>query len=103
MFILFTILTLFIKEDAALYLIIFGIYMYFDGNKKKGIITTIGSLVYFLLALYILKNYGDGIMTDRYNNLIYNDIGPFGIIKTLIVNPSYFLNQIIFDFLHHYF
>ncbi len=93
-FIISLILVLFVKEDASIYTTIFGIYMYFDGHKKEGIITSIASIIYFMLGVFILNKYGVGVMADRYNNLIYENAGMLGIIKTFIVNPSYFINQL---------
>ena len=95
LFILMLLLTFAVKEDAALYTIIFGIYMMFDKNPKKGMITIFTSLVYFILATNHLTKLGDGIMSNRYDNLIYEDSGLVGIIKTFIMNPEYFLKQFV--------
>ena len=87
-------LVLFVKEDAAVYIIIFGTYMLFDNHKKLSIKTIIIAGLYLVLAIYLLKTYGDGIMSDRYSNLIYEDSGIIGIIKTVLLNPGYLLKQL---------
>lgn len=94
-FIISAILVLFVKEDAPLYMIIFGIYMYFDGHKKEGAITSILSTIYFVLGVSLLNKYGIGVMSERYGNLIYENSGMLGVIKTFIVNPSYFMKQLV--------
>lgn len=91
---LILILVLFVKEDAPLYIIIFGIYEFFDNNKKLGAKTTLIGLTYFVIINTILTTYGEGPMSFRYSNLIYNDSGMIGAIKTILVNPGYFLNQL---------
>ena len=96
--ILFAIMTFFVlttKEDAPIYMIIFSIYMIIDNHKKKGLITLIISLIYFYLVLTYLKTYGEGVMSDRYNNLIFNNTGILGAIKTIMINPEYFFHQLV--------
>ena len=67
-------------------------------SKKKpreGTVLCVGSLVYFMISYTVLTKFGLGIMDDsRYGNLIYNNSGLFGIIRTLVVNPSYVLTQL---------
>ena len=94
-FIITSILILMIKEDSAIYLIIFGIYTLFDNKKQYGISLIIFSFLYFIIAIHLLNNYGEGIMMDRYDNLTYNNSGILGIIKTFLINPGYFLKQLI--------
>ena len=90
-----SILILLIKEDAPLYIIIFSIFMIIDKKTRYGIPILIISTTYFTIVTYFLKTYGTGIMIDRYSNLIYNDSGTLGIIKTLLINPGYFIKQLI--------
>ena len=87
-------LVLFVKEDAPLYIIIFGIYTLFDNNKKLGITTTLIGLIYFIAVNIILTHIGEGPMSYRYENLILDNEGMLGAIKTIISNPGYFLNQL---------
>jgi len=93
--IILVLLVLLIKEDSALYIIIFSIFTLFDKKPKYGIPMLIFSILYFITVIYFLKTYGTGIMTDRYNNLIYNDSSILGVIKTILINPGYFLKQLI--------
>ena len=93
---LLSVAVLSVKEDAAFYLIIFALYLIF-GRKKyvHGAALGAGSAAYFLLAVYLLNQYGDGAMVDRFGNLIFNsEDGLFGAIKTVLVNPGYFLTQL---------
>jgi uncharacterized membrane protein len=93
---IFAVGVLSVKEDAAIYLLIFAVYAILSRKKYlHGAILAVGSLVYFSLALYILTNYGDGAMINRFNNLIYNpDDGLIGAVKTALVNPGFLLTQL---------
>lgn len=111
---LFAFLTLMVKEDAAIYVIIFALYVIL-GRKKylHGGILLLGSLAYFGIALAILNGtssyYADyyeqlgesanpgiaGAMEYRYGNLSYpQEDGLMGAVKTAIVNPGFLLTQL---------
>jgi len=105
-------LTLLVKEDAAIYLILFAVYAIV--SKKKyyhGSILALGSLLYFLAALLILNSTStyyaqlyagstpnpsiSGPMIDRFSNLIYDPSdGLVGAVKTALFNPGYLLTQL---------
>lgn len=103
LFLIFLILTCLVKEDAGIYIVLFGIYMIFDNNKSKGIKTIIAGIIAFSISTFLLNTYGTGIMSDRYDNLIPNNQGLFGIIKTIFINPAYFLNQLTLSNENNYF
>lgn len=109
---LFAFLTLMVKEDAAVYVILFALFVLL--SKKKflhGGILALGSLAYFGIALAILQvtssHYAElfadatpnpaisGPMINRFNNLIFDSAdGLIGVIKTALVNPGYLLTQL---------
>ena len=101
--IIFTALTLLVKEDASLYLVFVGLYFLFSSiftKEKKvdikqliyGISIIIVSMGYFLMITSFLNESGDGAMFWRYSNInIDNDLGLKGIIAGFLLNPSYFL------------
>ena len=97
LFTIFTILILLTKEDAAIYLMVFSIYMIFDNNKKKGFITLISSIIYFIIVVSLINKYGEAIMIDRYYNLILTNTSSemIEVFKTIITNPGYFIKQLI--------
>ena len=92
----FALLVLFVKEDAAMYIIFFALYVIFSRkNYRHGISLAVFALAYFGMALYILSNFGDGVMVNRFDNLIFNaEDGLFGAVKTAILNPGYLLTQL---------
>ncbi len=93
------VLVLSVKEDAAVYLLFFALFL-LVGEKKylHGSILAAMAVGYFLLCGYILETTGTGMMSNRYDNLIYNaDDGLVGAIKTVIVNPGYLLTQLFAD------
>lgn len=111
----FALLTLCIKEDAAVYVAFFAVYlMISDGydcdetpsraNSPKGIrkrlisamtptringaALLILSVAWFGFTSWFLTKYGYGIMSYRYDNFINGDEGLIGVIRTVIVNPA---------------
>lgn len=91
----FCILTLTVKEDAFMYLMFFAVFLLISEKKwKLALPVAAVSLIYFISVSSLMQAYGDGIMTNRYDNLIYGDGGLLGAVKTLIVNPGYALTQI---------
>lgn len=108
----FAFLTLMVKEDAAVYVILFAVYVLMSRKKYlHGGILAIGSALYFCIALAILEatsaHYAElyaadtpnpsiaGPMINRFNNLIFDAAqGLVGVIKTALVNPGYLLTQL---------
>ena len=108
----FAALTLTVKEDAAVYVLFFALYVIFAEKKYlHGAILAVGAVAYFSVAFEILERtaayYAElykeaspnpqirGPMVNRYNNLIYAKAdGLGGALKTLLVNPGYFLKQL---------
>ena len=111
---IFSVLTLFVKEDAAVYIFLFAFYVLFDGKKRRhGIFLVVGALAYFCVAteilerlsLYYVEIYAgespnpeiSGPMINRYDSLIYDSRdGLLGALKTLLLNPGYLLKRLFF-------
>lgn len=93
---LFAFGVLMVKEDAAMYIIIFALYVLLSRKKYfHGVILAVGALVYFGLATWLLETYGTGVMTNRFDNLIFNkEDGLLGAVKTALFNPGYLLTQL---------
>ena len=86
-----------VKEDAATFLIIFGVYLLLSRKDwLNGMLILLVSGGWFLCAGYLMETYGLGMMTDRtFGNLIFNsEDGMLGVIKTAILNPGYLLTQL---------
>ncbi len=89
-------LTLSVKEDAAVYLAVFALFV-FLGRKKylHGTVLLGLSVLYFLTAGFLLETYGLGMMNYRYENLIFNpEDGLWGIFRTVFLNPGYLFTQL---------
>lgn len=88
-------LTLMVKEDAAVYVAVVGLFALVQGALTKqpgqmcmGSGLLAGAIVWFLLVTSYLSNVGDGVMTYRYSNLIYDGSGSlFTVIKAVLINP----------------
>ena len=109
---LFAFLVLMVKEDAAIYIFLFALYVIL-GRKDylHGVILAAASLLYFGLALKILESYSayyqelyqdgtpnpgiDGPMINRFNNLIFDAAdGLVGVVRTALFNPGYLMTQL---------
>ncbi len=105
-------LVLMVKEDAAIYILLFAAFVIFARKKyAHGAILAAAALIYFGVALDILEataesyrelyqnaspNPGiNGPMINRFNNLMLDAEGGLkGVIKTALFNPGYLLTQL---------
>ena len=85
-----------VKEDAAVYLLLFALFILLsERNYLHGGVLAALSVGYFGVCAYILQKHGLGMMVNRFDNLIYNaDDGLLGAVKTALVNPGYLLTQL---------
>ena len=92
------VLVLMIKEDAAVYVaaaalrLIVRTVLHFRKSKKydliAGIVMLAGALTWFFAVTGYLAEYGDGVMTDRYQNFLYNGSSSLlTVVKSVILNP----------------
>lgn len=82
---LFSLLTLGVKEDAAVYMAVFGVYLLLDG-RKTGLWLLILALAWFGAVTGYLNRFGEGVMTYRYDNLSA-DGSLLGVVTGAIRNP----------------
>lgn len=92
------ILTCMVKEDAAVYVAIVALYLLLrtllqrGGKKLWGILASfsllIGSIAWFFAVTGYLAEIGDGVMTYRYSNFMYDGSSSlFTVIKAVILCP----------------
>ena len=93
------ILVLSVKEDAAIYLLFFALFLLISEKKYlHGSILAAMAIGYFLSCGYLLETTGTGMMDNRYGNLIFDsDDGLVGAVKTILINPGYVLTQLFAD------
>lgn len=89
-------LVLSVKEDAAIYLMLFAAYLLLSERRYgHGIALAVLSSGYFGLCAYFLEKHGLGMMVNRFDNLIYDkEEGLLGAVKTALANPGYLLTQL---------
>ena len=89
-------LTLMVKEDAAVYVAVVGLFWLVRSLVRKedwkqlttGVVLIGVSVVWFFLVTAYLSEQGDGVMTYRYNNFIYDGSGSLlTVIKAALMNP----------------
>lgn len=109
---IFAALTLMVKEDAAVYVIFFALYLMLSRKKYlHGIILALGAAAYFAGALAFLEHTASywaeyyanetprpsiaGPMINRFDNLIFDEEeGLLGAVMTALKNPGYLLKQL---------
>ncbi len=89
------VLTLGVKEDAAVYVAVIALYVLLRSALRKdkkdaivGAALLAGSLVWFFAATGYLAKKGDGVMTYRYRNFMYGDDDSLmAVVKSVIFCP----------------
>lgn len=90
------ILTLTVKEDAAVYVAVVAVFLLLHTllkpNKKWGLITgsllLMGAVAWFIGVTGYLAKFGDGVMTYRYDNFMYDDSDSLlTVIKAVLLCP----------------
>lgn len=94
---IFALLTMMVKEDAPVYVLFFGLYLLFSNKSKlKGGILCTLSVVYFAVVTKLMSVFGQGIMTYRYENFIFEKNGSiYSVVINIIKNPVYLFNQLL--------
>ena len=93
---IFAALTVMVKEDAAVYVAVIALWQLLRGILSKGrkweltagIALLFSALVYFFAVTAYLSNSGDGVMTYRYNNFIYDGSSSLlTVVKAVLLSP----------------
>ncbi len=83
-----------VKEDAAVYIAFIALYLIFSGRKKLfgiGLLTL--AVGYFLFAVAMLANFGEGAMNWRYQNLMLaGEDSLVAVVVNVFKNPAYALS-----------
>lgn len=91
------VLTLLVKEDAAVYVAVIGLWLLIRGivgrktdykDLLMGIILLCSAVVWFFLVTGYLEKQGQGVMTYRYDNFIADGSGSLlAVVKTVFLCP----------------
>lgn len=93
-----SVLTLMVKEDAAVYVAVIALWLIaktvlrFNKLDSQNLITGLALLVisicWFVVVTGYLSEHGDGVMTYRYSNFMYDgSTSLITVIKSVILNP----------------
>lgn len=92
---IFVVLTWLVKEDAPLFTLFFGVFMFVSQKKRlHGAIVALISALYFGAAIFLLSRFGEGAMAMRFGNFMYKDEGLVGMARILITDPGYAAAQL---------
>ena len=93
---IFAVLTVMVKEDAPVYVAVIALWLLLRGvlyrrgrwELTAGAVLLIASVAYFFAATGYLATSGDGVMTYRYNNFIYDGSSSLvTVIKAVLLSP----------------
>ena len=93
---LFLILSLIIKEDTAIFLIVFAVYRIIGKKdyKRGGILLGITG-IYFAAVLMFISAHGMGLVEGHYSMYyLEGESGVFALAKNIILEPGRFLHQV---------
>ncbi len=90
-----SVLLLMVKEDAAVYAAVIALYYFLCGLLRRDRFLTLTGLllaalagIWFVVVTGYLARVGDGVMTYRYKNFMYDDSGSLlTVIKSVILCP----------------
>ncbi|MBE6945999.1 MAG: DUF2079 domain-containing protein [Ruminococcaceae bacterium] len=97
-------LTLLVKEDAAVYVAVAGLYLLLrtllHRGKRRDLWTAVallmGAVLWFALVTGYLSSRGDGVMTYRYDNFIYDNSGSLlTVIGAVVMCPMKMLYEAV--------
>lgn len=92
----FALLTMLVKEDAPVYVAVIALWLLLKGILHKhskweltaGGLLLVWAIAYFLGVTAYLSGSGDGVMTYRYNNFIYDGSSSLvTVIKSVLLSP----------------
>ncbi len=94
--VVFALLTLCVKEDAAVYVAVVALYFLISKKQPRlGASLFALSVVAFILITKLMGMFGEGVMSDsRYGDYIYDEGGLFTVIKSVIQNPLFALAHV---------
>lgn len=92
---LFAVLTLMVKEDAAIYVACFGLYAAVSRKDwKRGAGLFFLAVAYFCAAVALLNSFGQGAMVNRYQNYMADQrLGLASVVLTLLQDPALVLSE----------
>lgn len=101
MFYIMSALVCFVKEDAPLFIICIGMYMFFEykGEFKRihGIIVSLLSGIYMISILNYLTEHGDGqsMSSSRFGHLMIDSTGGMSeVVKNSLSDPAYLISML---------
>ncbi|HZK39363.1 MAG TPA: DUF2079 domain-containing protein, partial [Clostridia bacterium] len=95
----FALLTLSVKEDAAIYVAAISFYLIFVKKQRdKGILMLVLAMAWFALAVSVVAMLGDGVMISRLEDYFIPNVaggqGFASVIQACVFNIGYVIKQV---------
>ncbi len=93
---LFAFLVMMVKEDAPIYVFFLGLFLLISNKDKlTGLVLSVLSSAYFSIVTSLMSVYGNGIMTYRYGNFLFEQGDSiYNVVLNIIKNPTFLFTQL---------
>ncbi len=90
-----TVLILFVREDSVIYIASIGMYLILGKHKYvKGAVLTIGSIIFYIVFILIIKKFVNTAATEGFSNYIVSGEGTLiDVVRNFIVNPGFVIQE----------
>lgn len=94
--VLFAFLVMMVKEDAPIYVFFLGLYLLISNKDKiTGIVLSVLSGAYFAVVTSLMSVYGQGIMSYRYENFLFEKGDSiYNVVLNILKNPTFLFTQL---------
>ncbi|WP_420453673.1 DUF2079 domain-containing protein [Ilumatobacter sp.] len=85
-YVVFVVLALAVKEDASLVIVPLGVWVSLARDRRMGVATVAGSVLFALVATFVVMRGLNGVPTRNGWRIPFG--GPLGVIDTAVTNPT---------------
>lgn len=93
----FALLTLMVKEDAAIYVAFISLFIFFSQKQRlKGFGMFVLAVCYFFFAIFMISQFGEegNMLGSRYNNVIGKNDSFLALVTTFFANPALYAAEL---------
>lgn len=93
--IVMTVLIWFVREDSVIYIASIGLYLMLGKQKYvKGAILTLGSVIFYIVFIRLIKHLGNTAATEGFSNYIVSGEGTLvDVFRNFVVNPGLVIQE----------
>ncbi|PIE33963.1 MAG: hypothetical protein CSA55_01480 [Ilumatobacter coccineus] len=89
------VLSLLVKEDVSLVIVPIGIWVAWRRDRRIGLATVVGSIIYMAIAMFGVMRLLIGVPTRNGWRIPFG--GPWGVLSTLVTSPGEVISYLVSD------